>query len=137
MDCAHMTVAGVDPRHLDAIAVCSILCSTGIFATTIHSQDFKDVDGDRAIGRRTIPIVWGTWAKYSVLVPLLVWSVGLSVLWHLDYASRAVMILLAVGVGTQYVFGRLVHDYQIAFYWYNVRCPSLPSGSELTHMCAA
>ncbi|KAI1134210.1 hypothetical protein F5Y05DRAFT_239187 [Hypoxylon sp. FL0543] len=31
----------------------------GAFATTSHTQDFRDVDGDRAAGRQTLPLVIG------------------------------------------------------------------------------
>ena len=114
---------GLHARDLDPVALCSIVCSTGIFATTIHSQDFKDVEGDRAVGRQTIPIMFGASAKYTVLVPLLLWSTGLSALWRLDGMTCAALVLLATWVGVQYLVGRTVHEYQVAFYWYNVRRP--------------
>ncbi|KAI0645041.1 UbiA prenyltransferase family-domain-containing protein [Trametes meyenii] len=113
-------VAGSDPRRLDGIALCSILASTGIFATTIHTQDFKDEHGDRAIGRRTIPIVFGSAAKYTVIVPLCLWSLGLSVFWGLDVWTGAAFTLLAVYVGALYLRAKTVYEFQVAFYWYNV-----------------
>ena len=105
--------------------MCSILASVGIFATTIHTQDFKDVEGDRAVGRRTIPIVFGEAAKYTVLFPLLAWSVGLSVFWVLDYATAMVFTALATYVGVLYLRAKTVSEYQVAFYWYNVSPLSL------------
>ncbi|KZT21919.1 hypothetical protein NEOLEDRAFT_1072671 [Neolentinus lepideus HHB14362 ss-1] len=113
-------IAGSDTSKLDIVAVWSILASTGIFATTIHTQDFKDVDGDRAIGRQTIPIVYGKHARWTVIGPLLLWSAGLSVFWGLDVAASAAFVLLAMFVGVQYIIGKTVKDYQLAFYWYNV-----------------
>lgn len=102
------------------MAVWSIVFSVGIFATTIQSQDFKDIDGDKAIGRQTIPIVWGRFAKYTVIVPLLAWSVGLSIAWQLDWMAGAAFVALATFIGLQYVVGHTVREYQVAFYWYNV-----------------
>lgn len=119
---------------MDGVALWSIAASTGIFFTTIHSQDFKDVDGDRAIGRQTIPIVFGALSRFTVIVPLLLWSVGLSVVWGLDIATCATFVVLGLFVGAQYVVGKSVHEYQVAFYWYNVR-PSfllLPQSCGLT-----
>ncbi|EIW54167.1 uncharacterized protein TRAVEDRAFT_132995 [Trametes versicolor FP-101664 SS1] len=113
-------VAGADPTHLDGIALCSVLASTGIFATTIHTQDFKDVDGDRAIGRQTIPIVFGAAARWTVIVPLVLWSVGLSVFWGLSIVAGAAVTALSVYVGVLYLKGKTIHEYQVAFYWYNV-----------------
>lgn len=99
-----------------------MIASAAVYATTIHAQDFKDVDGDRAIGRKTIPIIFGThWARWTVLFPLVLWSVGLSVLWQVDIASSAVFVLLAAIVGVLFIMGRGQHEYQVAFYWYNVR----------------
>ncbi|KAH9889261.1 UbiA prenyltransferase family-domain-containing protein [Cubamyces lactineus] len=113
-------IAGSDPRRLDSIAMCSILASVGIFVTTIHAQDFKDVEGDRAVGRRTIPIVFGDAAKYTVLFPLLAWSLGLSVFWGLEYITAAAFTALATYVGALYLRAKTVREYQVAFYWYNV-----------------
>ncbi|EIW54169.1 uncharacterized protein TRAVEDRAFT_132197 [Trametes versicolor FP-101664 SS1] len=117
-------VAGSDPTRLDGIALCSVLASTGIFATTIHTQDFKDVDGDRAIGRQTIPIVFGAAARWTVIVPLVLWSVGLSVFWGLSIVAGAAVTALSVYVGVLYLKGKTIHEYQVAFYWYNVRAVS-------------
>ncbi|EIW54163.1 uncharacterized protein TRAVEDRAFT_132393 [Trametes versicolor FP-101664 SS1] len=113
-------VAGADPTRLDGIALCSVLASTGIFATTIHTQDFKDVDGDRAIGRQTIPIVFGAAARWTVIVPLVLWSVGLSVFWGLGIVAGAAVTALAVHVGVLYLNAKTIHEYQVAFYWYNL-----------------
>ncbi|RDX47517.1 hypothetical protein OH76DRAFT_1354186 [Lentinus brumalis] len=117
---ATLVAAGRDPTTLDGVALWSIAASTGIFFTTIHSQDFKDVDGDRAIGRQTIPIVFGALSRFTVIVPLLLWSVGLSVVWGLDIATCATFVVLGLFVGAQYVVGKSVHEYQVAFYWYNL-----------------
>ncbi|OJT05251.1 hypothetical protein TRAPUB_3958 [Trametes pubescens] len=117
-------VASADPTRLDGIALWSVLASTGIFATTIHTQDFKDVDGDRAIGRQTIPIVFGSAARWTVIVPLVLWSVGLSVFWGLSVVAGAAVTVLAVHVGVLYLNGKTIHEYQVAFYWYNVRAVS-------------
>ncbi|KAL1937899.1 hypothetical protein VTO73DRAFT_12792 [Trametes versicolor] len=112
-------VAGANPTRLDGIALCSVLASTGIFATTIHTQDFKDVDGDRAIGRQTIPIVFGTAARWTVIVPLVLWSVGLSVLWGLGVVAGTAVTALAAHVGILYLRAQTINEYQVAFYWYN------------------
>ncbi|KAI0657839.1 UbiA prenyltransferase family-domain-containing protein [Cubamyces menziesii] len=112
-------IAGSNPRRMDDIAICSVLASFGIFATTIHTQDFKDVEGDRAVGRRTIPIVLGDAAKYTVLLPLFLWSTGLSVFWGLDLVTATFFTVLGIHVGLLYLRGKTVYEYQVAFYWYN------------------
>ncbi|KAI0819210.1 UbiA prenyltransferase family-domain-containing protein [Trametes gibbosa] len=113
-------IAGSDPTRLDGIAMCSVLASAGIFATTIHTQDFKDVDGDRSIGRRTIPIVYGEAARWTVMGPLCLWSLGLWVFWGLDVVTGSAFTALAVYVGILYLRAESVYEYQRAFYWYNL-----------------
>ncbi|KAI0629571.1 UbiA prenyltransferase family-domain-containing protein [Trametes polyzona] len=128
-------IAGADPTRLDAIALGSVLASAGIFATTIHTQDFKDVEGDRAIGRQTIPIVFPSAARYTVLFPLLAWSLGLSVLWGLSGVLGALFTTLGTYVGVLYLRGQTIHEYQVAFYWYNrvflLRVMAMADGSDV------
>lgn len=94
--------------------------SAGIFATTIHSQDFKDVDGDRAIGRQTIPIVYPYVARYTVLFPLIAWSLGLSFVWGMGLLECVCFTLMATYIGVRYIVLPGVKYDQISFYWYNV-----------------
>jgi 4-hydroxybenzoate polyprenyltransferase len=97
-----------------------VCCSAGIFATTIQAQDFKDEEGDRAVGRRTIPIVFPSFARWTVIVPLLMWSSGLSLLWGLDVTTSLCFITLGLFVGVQFLISKTVKSDQISFYWYNV-----------------
>ncbi|EIW54174.1 uncharacterized protein TRAVEDRAFT_132392 [Trametes versicolor FP-101664 SS1] len=113
-------IASADPTRLDGIALCSVLVSTAIFATTIHAQDFQDVDGDLTIGRRTIPIIFGDAARWTVIVPLVIWSVGLSVFWGLSVPVSAAVTMLAVCVCVLYLCARTAREYQVAYFWYNI-----------------
>ncbi|KAJ6544152.1 UbiA prenyltransferase family [Mycena capillaripes] len=101
------------------VGILSIAISAGIFATTIHAQDFKDTEGDRAIGRRTIPIVLPSIARYTVIVPLTLWSIGLTLTWKLGMMEAVVFISLALLVGTRYILYSTVKADQVSFYWYN------------------
>ncbi|KAJ7756756.1 UbiA prenyltransferase family-domain-containing protein [Mycena maculata] len=109
-----------NPRRLDDIAILSIAISAGIFATTIHAQDFKDEEGDRAIGRKTIPIVLPSIARYTVIVPLTLWSAALALVWKLQLIEAIAFVCLAISVGARYIFSTTVHADQVSFYWYNV-----------------
>ncbi|KAJ6521543.1 UbiA prenyltransferase family [Mycena vulgaris] len=42
--------------RLDHIALRSLTCSALVVLTTIHAQDFSDIEGDMAAGRVTLPI---------------------------------------------------------------------------------
>ncbi|KAF5344479.1 hypothetical protein D9758_014139 [Tetrapyrgos nigripes] len=67
-------IAGSNNVSLDQIAIYSVCISTGIFATTIQAQDFKDIPGDRMIGRRTLPIVLPDIARETLMIALLFWE---------------------------------------------------------------
>jgi hypothetical protein len=49
-----------------------------IIFTTIHAQDFRDIDGDKMIGRRTIPTDWPPLlARASIILGIMAWSLGI------------------------------------------------------------
>jgi len=122
---------GRNPHRLHNIGILAICFSAGIFATTIQAQDFKDEEGDRTIGRKTIPIMFPSIGRYTVIVPMLAWSVGLSVVWGLDILTSIVFVCLALWVGGRFVALRSVPADQVTFYWYNVSVYSYTSFSGL------
>ena len=115
--------AGADRSRLDPVAVLAICLSTGIMASTYHVQDFKDVEGDRLIGRRTLPIVAPQHARKTVIGGLVAWSVALTLIWELDVLASAVLLLLGAVVGGRFLLCRSIRADQVSFYLYNVRLP--------------
>ncbi|KAH8088965.1 UbiA prenyltransferase family [Cristinia sonorae] len=113
-------VASADRNTLDNIAIASICISSGILATTYQAQDLKDIHGDRIAGRRTLPIVSPVIARLSISGGLILWSVGLALVWGLQL--DALLLFLAPGMLTAFRFWALktVREDQISFYWYNV-----------------
>ncbi|KAF8174925.1 UbiA prenyltransferase family-domain-containing protein [Pholiota molesta] len=113
-------LAGPDRARINTVAVLAVCISGGIFATTIHAQDFRDVEGDRLIGRQTLPIVFPNIAKYTVIGPLIIWSIALSYIWQLDLAFACIFCYLAFFVGFCFLNAQTVKDKQVAYDWYNV-----------------
>ncbi|KAF9468341.1 UbiA prenyltransferase family [Collybia nuda] len=113
-------LAGADSRQLTDTGILAVCISFGIFATTIQVQDFQDVQGDQKINRQTLPILFPAGSRYTPLVTILTWSVGLSFVWHLPTAVAAVFVALALFVGMRFLFRRTRYDDQISYYWYNV-----------------
>ncbi|KAF8996237.1 UbiA prenyltransferase family [Cyathus striatus] len=110
----------------------------GIFATTIQAQDFKDIDGDRRIGRRTIPITFSTYGRYSIILPMILWSTGLSSLWKLDTVTSCIFILLGAFVGMRYILYKSRHEDQyhstgIMSVWLTM-AHSLPGYYQAVHL---
>ena len=105
---------------MDSTARLSVLCSAGIFFTTIQSQDFKDVEGDTLIGRQTIPIVHPTLAAPTLALSLQAWSLGLAILWHANLMTAVAINALSLAVGICYIISTSCKAYQRSFYLYNV-----------------
>ena len=98
----------------------SILCSAGIFLTTIQAQDFKDLAGDALVGRHTLPLVHPSLARPTLLVALAIWSVALSMLWDLSTRTTIVFNLLGAAVGGRFLLKTGIKADQRSFYLYNV-----------------
>lgn len=113
-------ITGGDVHVLDSVATWSIFVSMAIFTTTIQTQDFKDEVGDRAVGRRTIPILFPTVGRCCILPLLSLWSIGLTVVWQLDSITSILYTLLSVFVGLRFLLLKSVESDQLSFYWYNV-----------------
>lgn len=94
--------------------------SAGIIATTIHAQDFKDAEGDRIVGRKTLPIIAPTIARPTLMLVIILWSICLSSLWGLSMAIAVVFNILALTVGIRYVSLNSIKSDQRSFYLYNV-----------------
>ncbi|KAH8110330.1 UbiA prenyltransferase family-domain-containing protein [Phellopilus nigrolimitatus] len=113
-------VAGSNRHALDKVAIMSILCSAGIVITTFQAQDFKDTEGDRLIGRKTLPIVAPSIARPMLLFALSAWSIVLSVLCQLGIVASAVFNILALAVGMSFVTFHTIKADQRSYYLYNV-----------------
>ncbi|KII83628.1 hypothetical protein PLICRDRAFT_32827 [Plicaturopsis crispa FD-325 SS-3] len=113
-------IARCDRTSLDGAGIISVVCSFGIFLTTIQAQDFKDTEGDRLIGRQTLPLVVPSIARYTVISGLLCWSIGLSFLWQLDIMTSLCFHALALLVGVRFLKYKTIPQDQVSFYLYNV-----------------
>jgi len=120
-----MLIEGCDASHMDAVACLSVALSTAVFATTIHTQDFKDEEGDRLIGRVTLPIVFPKAGRASVLPILVMWSIALSFVWQLTWVGTILFASFALFIGLRFYFLRNTGADQTSFLLYNV--------SPLTH----
>ncbi|KAH9918274.1 UbiA prenyltransferase family [Fomitopsis serialis] len=113
-------VATRDHDALDWVARTAVYMSAGIFASTIHTQDFKDVPGDSSVGRKTIPIVFPRVARITPMIGLLFWSLVLTSVWRVGFRTSAALFTVALIVGSRYLRLRTVAEDQVSFYWYNV-----------------
>ncbi|EJD05643.1 uncharacterized protein FOMMEDRAFT_79213 [Fomitiporia mediterranea MF3/22] len=113
-------IAGKNTHSLDTVSWLSVLCSAGIFATTIQAQDFKDATGDALVGRRTLPLVHPTIARPTLLVALAIWSVALSIIWGLSGELSLLFNVFGAAVGGRFLLKTSTKADQRSFYLYNV-----------------
>lgn len=105
---------------MDSIGCIAVALSAGIILTTIHTQDYKDVRGDAAAGRVTLPIAYPALSRAVTAFVLLAWSWGISLTWRLDSATAAAMGVLALIVGVSFVARRDARADVVSSYLYNV-----------------
>ncbi|KAG2130892.1 UbiA prenyltransferase family-domain-containing protein [Suillus clintonianus] len=93
------TLVMSDEPSLDKTSMTALLCSALVILVTIHVQDFQDVDGDRMIGRRTLPIVAPEGSRIYVLCMLPLVSFALASFWSLGPLCSVLFILMGIVVG--------------------------------------
>jgi hypothetical protein len=81
----------------------AITFSCAVFATTLHAQDFKDEEGDRFTGRRTLVTLFPTFACFSMMVVIPLWSFCLSRLWKVDDICSAAFVMYGMVVRARFV----------------------------------
>ncbi|KAG1732862.1 UbiA prenyltransferase family-domain-containing protein [Suillus paluster] len=96
-------IAGRDMSRLEPAALLAVLLSIAMFATTLQAQDFKDQEGDRSIGRRTLPIAYPSRARVSMFIGLPMWSICLTQVWGVDVFCSVAFVLYAGLVGLRFM----------------------------------
>ncbi len=132
------TPTGQRESEVDSTGCIAVALSAGIILTTIHTQDYKDVLGDAAAGRVTLPIAHPVASRVVTAFILVAWSWGVSLTWQLDGITAAVMGVLALVVGVSFVARRDAHADVVSSYLYNVSQQPNPHGPSpvltLSHM---
>ncbi|KAF8839047.1 hypothetical protein BDN67DRAFT_818519 [Paxillus ammoniavirescens] len=100
--------AGSDPSQLSQTGRLAAQLSVAVFATTLHCQDFKDADGDRLTGRRTLPMMFPVASRISVGLGLPLWSLCLCYIWDLDWLCTAAFLAYGCFVGARFMLYRTV-----------------------------
>jgi 4-hydroxybenzoate polyprenyltransferase len=111
---------GQNRSELDHTAKIALTLLSVILATTTHTQDFPDVEGDRLVGRKTIPIVLPDISRYTPFAIMVPWSFCLSSVWKADLLVQIVLVGLAIITGYRYFRWRRAEDDRLSFLMYNV-----------------
>jgi 4-hydroxybenzoate polyprenyltransferase len=84
-------LATLSGGELSARAFTWILVTGAIIMTTVHAQDLPDIEGDKARGRLTVPLLYGeTAARVSLSAMVMLWSVACSLFWDASIWGWAV-----------------------------------------------
>ena len=86
-----------------------------VIFTTMQIQDVKDQEGDRVRGRSTIPLALGDGlARYSIAIPVLIWSIVGPTFWSLGYLGYVAPIVLGLNVAGRLLYWRGGQDGAVA-----------------------
>ncbi|KAJ3002826.1 hypothetical protein NUW54_g5638 [Trametes sanguinea] len=94
--------------------------NSAVIFTTIHAQDFKDIHGDRNIGRLTLPLAYPVASRLIVAVAVPIWSLWLAYHWQSAAVFRAVFLLFGSYVGARFGAWRTVNEDRASYRAYNV-----------------
>ncbi|EPQ53734.1 hypothetical protein GLOTRDRAFT_24494, partial [Gloeophyllum trabeum ATCC 11539] len=90
-----------------------------LLMTTVHTQDFKDVVGDRIHNRKTLPIVMPKASRIFILVAMTAWSLFLPTLWGVHPLVAILFAALGFLIGVLCYAFRSVKADQIMYLVYN------------------
>lgn len=110
---------------------------SAVILTTIQVQDLKDQVGDRARGRRTAPLVLGDkLARWTIAVPLVIWSFVCPYVWDLELGCLAFHTLIGVYLANRVLQRRNEQKdrrtWQLWCLW-TALLYTLPALAEITH----
>ncbi|KAF9058452.1 UbiA prenyltransferase family [Rhodocollybia butyracea] len=106
-------------KELDDVAIRALACSGFIILSTIHAQDFPDVEGDRALNRATIPIVAPNASRPITALVIILWSLYSSSIWGLGIWSSLVLSSVGLIVAWRIYFLRLAVQDRTTYRVYN------------------
>lgn len=107
--------------ELDYRVVLTHLGGALVVLTTIHAQDFEDEAGDKAIGRKTLPIVSPYWSRCTMFIGMTTWSVALSTFWTFKLFQSSMFVGFGIIVGARYLVFHGQRENKRSYLLYNVR----------------
>ena len=98
----------------------AIYTSAVLVFTTIQSQDFADVDGDKKLGRVTFPICAPELSRTVTFLATTTWSLFLGPLWDIGPTFQGLLSTLGTIVGVRYFLLRTPKSDKVSYALYNV-----------------
>ncbi|KIY68827.1 hypothetical protein CYLTODRAFT_421278 [Cylindrobasidium torrendii FP15055 ss-10] len=99
---------------------CGIIGSVIIICTTIHAQDFCDVDGDRASGRSTFPIAYPETSRITMLTLPFLWSLVICLFSTAHVGVLAALVASSVWISYRFYLIRNLEADKASYLYYNI-----------------
>ncbi|KAL9708945.1 hypothetical protein Ac2012v2_007761 [Leucoagaricus gongylophorus] len=106
-------------QDLNAIALKALRNSSLVILSTIHVQDFPDVEGDAALNRKTIPIVAPVMSRPLTSIVIACWSIYSAFTWSMGIGCSGVFFSVGLTVAARLYFLRTTSDDKMTYIVYN------------------
>jgi 4-hydroxybenzoate polyprenyltransferase len=106
--------------RLDAVALYSLMWSAIIVFSTVHVQDFADVEGDMVMGRKTLPIVAPVGSRTLTVLTLLAYSWYVTEFWDIGPLARTLLVLYGAAIAWRYARFHACDQDKRTYLLYNV-----------------
>ncbi|KAJ7695077.1 UbiA prenyltransferase family-domain-containing protein [Mycena rosella] len=119
--CWGVTVIYSNGSPLSHTSIIAVIMSGLIFTTTGHAQDFRDRDGDAAVGRKTLALVLPqAFARWSLMLLMFAWTAGLVHFWGPPVAFSLAFFGVAALTTIKFVLNHSQEADRDSYWWYNV-----------------
>ena len=116
---------GCDPSKVSETGKLAVQLTIAVFTSTVHCQDFKDVEGDRLTGRCTVPIMFPIASRLVVGLGLPIWSYLLCCIWDIDWLCTVAFVAYGCFVGGRFLCFRTRDADKRSCKYYSVSPPWL------------
>ncbi|KAN0082454.1 UbiA prenyltransferase family domain containing protein [Tylopilus felleus] len=113
-------VASCNPARVSETGKLAVQVTIAVFTSTVHCQDFKDVEGDRITGRRTVPIMFPIASRLVVGLGLPIWSFVLCCIWDIDWFCTVAFVVYGCFVGGRFLLLRTRDADKLSCKYYSV-----------------
>ncbi|KAJ2927761.1 hypothetical protein H1R20_g9331, partial [Candolleomyces eurysporus] len=91
-----------------------------ILVTTIHAQDFQDIEGDRETGRNTLPMMFPVLSRVTMLLFLPLWTTLVANFCNPPIWLGTLYLALSLIVGVRFFVYRRSQDDEWTYFAYNI-----------------
>ena len=111
---------GGSSNGLDIISLKALVYNSLMILSTIHVQDFPDVEGDTAQNRKTIPILAPVISRILTSAMIIFWSIYMGFIWRVGIWCSGVLLAVGLVIAWRLWFLRTTSEDRISYVIYNV-----------------